>query len=102
MEKSTQMFTIIKPKEGFFLCICLSVILIDSDFKTGKNYYTQMFQKNVDILLKKKRCLNIFLTKQKFLLIILINSDREDFYKENSDKEKSDEEILMKKIKIRI
>ena len=43
MEKSTQMFTIIKPKEGFFLCICLLVILIDSDFKTGKNYYTQMF-----------------------------------------------------------
>ena len=32
----------------------------------------------------------------------MINSDREDFYKENSDKEKSDEEILMKKIKIRM
>ena len=30
------------PKEGFQF-ICLSVILIDSVFKTGKNYYSQVF-----------------------------------------------------------
>ena len=30
------------PKEGFQF-ICLSVILIDSDFGTGKNYYPHVF-----------------------------------------------------------
>ena len=30
------------PKEGSQL-ICLSVILIDSVFRTGKNYYRQVF-----------------------------------------------------------
>ena len=30
------------PKEGS-QCICLSVILIDSTFRTGKNYYLQVF-----------------------------------------------------------
>ena len=30
------------PKEGSH-CICLSVILIESDFKTGKNYCLQVF-----------------------------------------------------------
>ena len=33
----------------------LSVILIDSVFRTGKNSYPQCFQKNVNMLLKKKR-----------------------------------------------
>ena len=40
MEKSTQIFPIIKiPREGSHL-ICLSVILINSAFRTGKNYYS--------------------------------------------------------------
>ena len=30
------------PKKGFQF-ICLSVILIDSVFRTGKNYYPQVF-----------------------------------------------------------
>ena len=30
------------PKEGS-QCICLSVILIDSAFRTGKNHYPQVF-----------------------------------------------------------
>ena len=43
MEKSTQNFHNNKiPKEGSQF-ICLSVILIDSEFKTGKNYYPQVF-----------------------------------------------------------
>ena len=41
------------PKEGS-QCICLSIILINSVFKTGKNYYPQVFQKNVNMLLNKK------------------------------------------------
>ena len=30
------------PKEGS-QCICLSVVLIDSVYRTGKNYYPQVF-----------------------------------------------------------
>ena len=40
------------PKEGSQF-ICLSVILIDSAFRAGKNY-PQVFYKNVNMLLKKK------------------------------------------------
>ena len=35
--------------------ICLLVIFIDSAFRTGKNYYPHVFQKKVQMLLKKKR-----------------------------------------------
>ena len=48
------------PKENS-LWICLSVILIDSVFTTGNNYYPQVFC-NVNMLLKKKRELSILLT----------------------------------------
>ena len=50
------------PKEGS-QGICLSVILIDSDFRTGKNYYRQVFLKECKCTVKeKKRFLNILLT----------------------------------------
>ena len=42
--------------------ICLSVILIDSVFRTGKNFYPQMLLEECKILLKKKRFLIILLT----------------------------------------
>ena len=42
-----------RPKEGS-QCVCLSVILIDSIFITGKTYYPQVFLENVNMLLKKK------------------------------------------------
>ena len=48
------------PKEGSQF-ICLSVILISSVFKTGKNNYPQVFLEEVNILLKKRRCLSILL-----------------------------------------
>ena len=35
------------PKEGS-QCICLSVVLTDSVFKSGKNHYPQVFLKNVN------------------------------------------------------
>ena len=42
MEKSTHIFMIIKYQKGSQF-ICLSVILIDSVFRTGKNYCAQVF-----------------------------------------------------------
>ena len=60
-------------------------MLIDSFYRTGKNYYPQVLLNNVNMLLKKKRLLSTLLTIQKFLLILI-------------------EKILMKKIyeKLRI
>ena len=54
-------------------------MLIDSFYRTGKNYYPQVLLNNVNMLLKKKRLLSTLLTIQKFLLILI-------------------EKILMKKI----
>ena len=42
------------PKEGS-QGICLSVILIDSDFRTGKNYYRQVFLKECKCTVKEKK-----------------------------------------------
>ena len=39
-------------KEGFH-CICLSVILIDSVFKTGKYYYPHVFLEEYKCIVKK-------------------------------------------------
>ena len=42
--------------------ICLSVILLDSVFRTGKNYYPQVFLEECKYVVKeKKRSLNILL-----------------------------------------
>ena len=74
-------------KEGF-QSICLSVILIDSVFRTAKNYYLQVFQKNVNLLLK-----NIIEYILKYIIEdIEISSD--------SNKEKPDEETLLQRILI--
>ena len=50
---------------------CLSVILIDSIFKTGKNYYPQLFLEESKYLVQKNRSLSILLTTQKFLLYLI-------------------------------
>ena len=63
-------------------CIYLSVILIDSIFRTSNNYYPQVFLERYKYI-KEKRCPSILLTTQKFLLMVLI------------------EKILMKKTLIR-
>ena len=47
------------PKEGS-QCICLLVILIDSFFKRGKNYYPQVFL-GCKYVVKEKRFLSILL-----------------------------------------
>ena len=41
------------PKEGSQF-VCLSVILIDSGFRTGKNYYSQAFLKECKYAVKEK------------------------------------------------
>ena len=100
MEKSTLNYHNIKiPKEGSQF-IFLSVILIDSVFETDKNYCPQYFQKNVSMLLKKKRFLNILLTIQKFPLI-LINKIliKKILMKKILIKKVLVKKILMKKIK---
>ena len=40
--------------EGFYF-ICLSVILIDSVFRTGKNYYSQVFLEESKYVVKEKK-----------------------------------------------
>ena len=56
-EKSTQIFTMIKkPKEGS-QCIYLSVILIDSVYRTGKNYYPQVFFEECKYVVEEKKML---------------------------------------------
>ena len=42
------------PKEGSQF-IYLSVILIDSDFRTGKNYYPQVFLEKCKYIVKERR-----------------------------------------------
>ena len=55
MEKSTEIFTIIKiPRKGCH-CICLSVILIDSVYRKDKSYYPQVFFEECKYVVKQKK-----------------------------------------------
>ena len=70
MEQSTQITTTIKyqkkilnifvPKEDSQY-ICLTVILIDSVFRTGKNYYLQVFLEECKYVVKEKKVPSILL-----------------------------------------
>ena len=55
MRKSIKIFTIIKYQVQF---ICLSVILIDSVFRTRKNYYPQVFLGECKCVVKEKKIPN--------------------------------------------
>ena len=48
-------------KEGS-QCICSSVILIDSVYRTGKNYYSQVFLEECKYFVKEKKILSMLLT----------------------------------------
>ena len=50
--KSVQIF-MITEKEGYPY-VCLSVILIDSGFKVGENYYPQVFLEKCKYIVKEK------------------------------------------------
>ena len=57
------------PKEGS-RCICLSVVLTDSAFRTGKNYCPQLFLEECKYIAKEKKMPKYItdLTTYKFLL----------------------------------
>ena len=52
-DKSTQIFTIINYQKKV-LIISLSVILISSVFRTGKNYYSKVFLEECKYVFKEK------------------------------------------------
>ena len=96
MEKSTQIFTIIK-------FVCLSVVLIDSASRTDKNYYPQVFLEECKYVIKEN--IYILLIIWWFLLILMnkilmkkLNWWKFRWKKYSDYEENSDEEIL-KKIK---
>ena len=63
--------------------ICLSVILIGSVFRTGKNYYRQVFLEECQYVVKEKKI-------PKFIpddIEISYDSDKEDPDEESSDQE---------------
>ena len=56
------------PKEGSHF-ICLSMILIDSVFRTGKNYYPQLFLEECKYVVKEKKIHNYIIDDVKYILI---------------------------------
>ena len=75
------------PKEGSQF-ICWSVILIDSVFRTGKNYYPQVFLEECKYFVKGKK-MPEYITGD---IEISADSYREDSDEESSNEENSDEE----------
>ena len=74
------------PREGS-QCICLSVILINSVCKAGKNYYPEVFLEKRKYVIKNKKIPKYIIDN------IEISSDSDG---ENSDEENSDEENFSK------
>ena len=62
------------PKDGSQF-ICLSVILIDSVFRSGKNYYPQVFSEECKYIFKEKKIAKYVIVDKK----ISSESDREKF-----------------------
>ena len=71
------------PKEGS-QCICLSVVLIDSVFRTGNNYYLQVFLEEFKYVVKEKKMSEYIIDETEI-------PDEENSDKENSDEGNSDE-----------
>ena len=67
-------------KEGS-QCICLPVLLIDSVFRTGSNYYPQVFLVECKYVVKEKKMSEYIIDNIK----ISSDSDRENSYGENSE-----------------
>ena len=70
-------------KEGS-QCICQSSILIDSVYRTGKNYYPQAFLEECKYVVKEK--------KMPEYITDGIDISSNNSYEENSDEENSNEE----------
>ena len=88
-EKINANFQIFKvPKKGSQY-ICLSVILIDSVFRTGKNYYPQVFLEECKYVVKVKKLAKYIIKDTE---ISSDQSNTEDSDEENSEKENHIEE----------
>ena len=74
------------PKEGSQF-ICLSLILIDSVFRTGNNYYPQVFLEECKYVIKDKKVPKYIIDN----IEISSDSNRENSDEENSDEENFDE-----------
>ena len=72
MKKSTQILAVIKKTKEGFLCICLSVILTVSVYRTGKSYYTEVLLEECKYVVQEKKFPSILLTVQTFPLMILM------------------------------
>ena len=72
------------PEEGSQF-VCLSVILIDSVFQSGKNYYPQVFLEECKYVVKQKKMSECITDDIK----ISSDSDKKDPDEENSDEENS-------------
>ena len=67
--------------------ICLSLILIDSGYRTSKNYYPLLFLEECKYVVKEKK-IPKYITDD---IEISSDSDRENSDRESSDDENSDE-----------
>ena len=74
------------PKEGSQF-ICLPLILIDSVFRTGNNYYPQVFLEECKYVITEKKVPKYIIDN----IEISSDSDRENSDEENSDEENFDE-----------
>ena len=70
-------------------CICLWVIWIDSVFRTGDNYYPQVFLEECKYAVKEKKIMPEHITDN---IEIFSEINRKDSYGENSNEENSNEE----------
>ena len=73
------------PKEGS-QCICLSVILIDSDFRTCKNYYLRVFLDESQYNVKEKK-IPKYVTDGLEISFDTENSDEKNYSEKSSDDE---------------
>ena len=73
------------PKEGSQY-IFLSVILIDSVFRTGKNYFPQVFLEECEYIVKEKK-MPQYITENVESCSDEENSDEEKYSQKNSDEE---------------
>ena len=80
METSKQIFTIIKHQKKI---LNLSVVLIDSVFRTGKNFDPQVFLEECKYVVKGKKIPKYIIDNVK----ISSDTDRENSDEENSNKE---------------
>ena len=69
---------------------CLSVILIDFVFRTGKNYYPQVFLEEYKYVVREKK-IPEYVTDE---IGISLNSDREDSDEETLNEGKSEKHFL--------